>query len=214
MSEQTSEYIVHYMKGYGRAEPIRFLLCHAGIPFTDAYYSYPEMDGLRATGKLEFGQVPVLEKDGKCKAQTIATLRYLAKEHGYYSEDAYEAFLIDSAADAVGDVFTGYFSAAFAPEEVKQELFSNFLQNTCPRLFSAFEKRLEGNQSGFFVGHKITMADFMMGSLIFSIFLNEACPVQLPILEVAKNYPKLMAYSEGLREHLKARLSDRLVSPW
>ena len=64
MNSQT-RYVVHYLKGYGRAEPIRFLLSHAGIDFTEAYHSWEELPKLHEEGVFEFGQVPVLEDNGK-----------------------------------------------------------------------------------------------------------------------------------------------------
>ena len=36
-------------------------------------------------GKCRFGQLPILEVDGTVLGQSMAILRYLAKEHGTYS---------------------------------------------------------------------------------------------------------------------------------
>jgi len=56
---------LYYFDIYGRAEPIRMLLWHAKIEYEDVRIGPSELAGLKADGKLEFGQVPVIEHDGK-----------------------------------------------------------------------------------------------------------------------------------------------------
>ena len=58
-----------YFPAYARAEPIRMLLNHANVKFTDNRIGFPEVASLKETGYLEFGQVPILEwKDGTVMA--------------------------------------------------------------------------------------------------------------------------------------------------
>jgi glutathione S-transferase len=57
--------VLHYFDGRGRANPIRFLLEETGT----AYREEPIRDAtamadLRRSGKLMYGQVPMLEIDG------------------------------------------------------------------------------------------------------------------------------------------------------
>ena len=65
-----------------------------------------------ANGNFEFGQMPVLEvtdAEGKVTkySQTNSILRYLSIQHGYYpTDDAEQAWEIDSALDAVKDLVT------------------------------------------------------------------------------------------------------------
>ena len=58
---------VHYFNGYGRADCIRMALYHAKVPFENVDYGLgsEEFKVLKESGKLEFGQVPTLEIDGK-----------------------------------------------------------------------------------------------------------------------------------------------------
>lgn len=58
-------YKLHYFPGYGRAEAIRMLLNLAGVEYEEVNYTFADMPELKASGKLEFGQLPALEKDGK-----------------------------------------------------------------------------------------------------------------------------------------------------
>jgi len=56
---------------------------------------------------MPFGQVPILEIDGKILNQTIAISRYLAKKAGLAGKDEWESLLIDIAADNVTDLRLG-----------------------------------------------------------------------------------------------------------
>lgn len=82
-------YTVHYFGGYGRGEALRMILAHAGIAYEDKNYTFADMPELKTSGKLEFGQLPVLERDGKFYAQSGATTRALGIHLGYYPADAY-----------------------------------------------------------------------------------------------------------------------------
>ena len=57
---------LYYFDGYGRAESIRFLAAHAKLPLENVYVTPDTLPALKESGKLEFGQVPMLETpDGK-----------------------------------------------------------------------------------------------------------------------------------------------------
>jgi prostaglandin-H2 D-isomerase / glutathione transferase len=56
---------LHYLDIYARAECIRLLLTHAKVPFEDIRYKFEDFPKLKQSGNLEFGQLPVLEVDGK-----------------------------------------------------------------------------------------------------------------------------------------------------
>ena len=106
-------YKVYYFDIYARAEPIRMLLTHAKVEFEDHRINSEQIAELKAEGKLEFGQVPMVEHDGKYLVQSWSILRYLGKLHGYYPETSEEAWLVDSTIDAVDDFFAKYFIAHF-----------------------------------------------------------------------------------------------------
>lgn len=208
-------YKLHYFPGYGRAEAIRMLLKHKGIEYEEQNYTFADLPELKGSGKLEFGQLPMVEYDGKSYTQSQAILRALGIQHGYYPADAYEAYLVDSLLDSINDINNAFYKAAFNPsEEHKTTLFAEFYGNTLPRFFAAFEKRLDGNTSGFIVGDKITIADFAFAALAYSSFLNENNPNRQPAIEVVDKFPAFKKYCEGLGEHIKAHLDTRKPSPW
>eukprot|EP00347_Sterkiella_histriomuscorum_P020909 403335995 len=208
-------YKLHYLPVYSRAEPIRMLFSHAKVQYEEINYQFEDLAGLKGTGKFEFGQIPAIEKDGKMYVQSQAILRYLGVTFNYYPQDAYQAYLVDSILDSVNDIQNTLYKAAFHPnEETKAALIADFLSNTLPRFISAFDKRLEGNTTGFIVGDQITIADFALAAFAYSLFLNEICPVKAQIEEVVKRFENFYKYSLGLGEHVKAHLDTRKPAPW
>lgn len=142
-------------------------------------------------------------------------MRSLGKIHGYYPEDPYQAYEVDSLIDAITDIQNAFYKAAFNPsEEHKVTLFTEFYGNTLPKFFAAFEKRLEENSTGFIVGDKPTIADFAFAALAYSSFLNEHNPQRGPSEEVANKFPNFSKYCQGLGELVKSHLETRKPSPW
>ena len=124
---------VHYFAGYGKGEAIRMLLAHAKVEFEDVTYTFETVADVKASGNLEFGQLPAVEIDGKWYAQSNSILRMLGKKYGYYPEDAYQSWRVDSTIDAVGDLLNAFYKANFNPdEELKKTLFAAFFEKTFP----------------------------------------------------------------------------------
>lgn len=53
---------------------------------------------------MPFGQVPVLEIDGKKIGQSVAICRYVAKQVGLAGKDDLQALEIDSTVDTIHDM--------------------------------------------------------------------------------------------------------------
>ena len=107
---------LYYFDLYGRAEPIRILLDHAKVDYEDVRVSGPSWKELKEdTEKCKYGQIPILEKDGKFYSQSNSILRYLGGIHGYYPEDLEERFRADELIDLVGDFTTPIGKNLFGP---------------------------------------------------------------------------------------------------
>jgi len=136
-------YKLHYFAGYGRGEGIRMLLSHSKAEWEEVPYTFESMPEAKSSGNLEFGQLPVLEHDGKFYSQSVSILRALGKIYGYYPEDAYEAWRVDSTVDFIGDLLNAYYKAAFHPDEEKKvALFGEFMEKTFPHFLECIQKRL------------------------------------------------------------------------
>lgn len=136
---------LYYFDIYGRAEFIRMLLHHTKVEFEDIRINGEKLQELKDSGVLEFGQVPLLEHDGKQLVQTWSILRYLGKIYGYYPEDAGQAWRVDSTVDAVDDFFTQYFKLHHENDEEKKKVaLENWIKFSTNWL-SVIEKRIENN---------------------------------------------------------------------
>ena len=185
-------YKLYYFDVYGRAEPIRMLLWHAKQEFEDVRLSPEDFGKLKEEGKLEFGQVPALEIDGKQYTQSHAILRLLGRKFGYYPEtDLDAAWKIDSTLDSITDLVALMLKIKNEPEETKKASLENFLGNTLPKWLTAISKRVsENGNNGFLVGDKETVADFSFNALLSATFFNEGSEYSAflkPIFEKFEN---------------------------
>ena len=151
---------LHYFKGRGRAETTRWMLAINQISFENVAIDSPEaLAALRATGKLPFDQMPLLEIDGLNLSQSTAMIRYLARRGGLYGETDEDALWCDMIAGAVADFAETSLQAAFQPtaEAAVQSLRGRF-----EKFGPKFEARLAENGTGFCVGPCLTFADVVL----------------------------------------------------
>ena len=203
---------LYYFDIFGRAEAIRFLLNHAKVEFEDVRINHEQLAAMKTEGNLEFGQVPMLEHEGKHLVQSWSILRYLGKVHGYYPEDWENGWKVDSLIDAVEDYFMKYFKALFEKdEEKKKELIADFCK-WLPTWIAAIEKRIAANEDPLFaVGNKRTIADFALACIAFNMINNEASPIYAETSPLTKKeeHPVLTTYLTKLHEELKEYLTAR-----
>ena len=200
---------LHYFPLYGRGEPIRMLLDHAGVKFEENKISFADWPALKASGKFEFGQLPCLEwKDGTQMTQTYAILRALGIEYGYYPWGDFEKMWIcDSTIDAIYDVFPKFTDIFMASTDAaKAENLKSFLETTLPTMLKIFDTRLKGRV--YFTG-KLSIADFAFGSFLSQTVGNPSSPHGAAFTAVLKKFPNCCAFWENFAKendaHLKAR---------
>lgn len=89
------QYKLNYFSVRGLGEVIRFIFHYSDTPFEDNRISGDDWTKYKPSKKIllryskfwmnlatPFGQMPVLEVDGKQLAQSVAIARYLARKHG------------------------------------------------------------------------------------------------------------------------------------
>ena len=111
---------LYYFDAYAIAEQIRMALTHAKVEFEDIRIKREELPKLKEELNLEFGQLPVVEMDGKFYGQSIATLRFIGKKHGYYPDEA--TWRIDSLIDSLGDIWSVMGKIIFETDEEKKKV--------------------------------------------------------------------------------------------
>lgn len=201
-----------YFDIYGRAESIRFLLHNAKVEFEDARINGEKLGELKAAGALEFGQLPMLEKDGKKYAQSWSILRFLGQQYGYYPQDAEAAYKVDSLIDGIEEFFVKYFRGVFEKDADKKKVLLEEFLAWFPRWAKITSDRLQNNESQLhLVGKSLTIADFAFAAIAFGILNNEAAPfyAQTSPLSKAEDHPVLAAYIGSLADTLKEYLAAR-----
>ena len=178
--------ILHYFKGRGRAETTRWMLALNGIAFENQAVETPQaLAALRATGKLPFDQMPLLEIDGLNLSQSTAMIRYLARRGDFYGDNDADALWCDMIAGAVADFAETALQAAFQPTK---EIATSVLQARFAKFGPCFETRLAGNVSGLCAGARMTFADVVLAEAL-SAYLDW-CP------DILAGRPRLSALHE------------------
>lgn len=196
---------LHYFKGRGRAETTRWMLAANRIEFVNVPIETPQaLAALRATGKLPFDQMPLLEIDGLCLSQSSAMIRYLARRSGFYGKSDDDALWCDMVAAAVADFAETAMQAPFQPSE---QAARTMMQARFDKFGPKFEARLRQAGSGFCAGDSMTFADVVLAEAL-SGYLE-----RLP--DLLEDWPLLAALYREVLSHpgIKAYLASPLRYP-
>ena len=170
------EITLYYFKiPFWRAEVTRLALFIGDVPFKDYRVEGKEIDNLKETGLLPnnqiapFKQLPVLDVDGKIIAQTGAIARFCGKLSDLYPKNNdLEAAQIDQIIEAAQDI--NYLVTLSGRNKEKDQLAlarKILATKHLPKWFQFLENILnKNNESYFFVGNKISIADLAIWRLL------------------------------------------------
>ena len=157
---------LHYFKGRGRAETTRWMLAVNRIDFENIAIETPEeLATLRASGKLPFDQMPLLELDGLNLSQSSAMVRYLARCGDLYGDDDADALWCDMIAGVAADFAETAIQAAFQPST---EVAMGSMRARFVKFGPRFEARLASNGGEFSVGTRLSFADVVLAEALTS----------------------------------------------
>ena len=169
-------YKLHYFNIRARGEVARLIMAHANVEYEDYRFEFGEFAAIKASKKhfvslvrlswfseernvfflapdYPFGQVPVLEVDGKMLAQSRAISRFLAKKHGLAGKDDWEQAQVDMFTDCVEDLFPKMRPVFLEQDpDKKKELFQEAAEKHLLPHVQLIEKHLKKNGSGYLVG--------------------------------------------------------------
>ncbi|XP_020901884.1 probable glutathione S-transferase 5 isoform X2 [Exaiptasia diaphana] len=158
-------YKLYYFNARGRAEPARLCFAAAGVKYEDVRYTFEEWSKEKAAGLSPMGFLPMLEVDGKKLNESLAIMRYLAREFGLCPKDSFMVAQCDMVVDSLFDVFGKLYAFKFEKdEEKKKNLEKEFYEKVVPNFYTKMTALLKNNSKGkgFFVGDKLTYADIMV----------------------------------------------------
>jgi glutathione S-transferase len=173
------------------------MLAAVGQPFTNvAITTADDLAALRASGRLPFDQMPLLEIDGLSLSQTTALIRYLARRGGLMPADPVEAAWADMVAGVAADLVEPAIQAAFQPTPaVVQSTLAERMTKFAPRL----ERRLAMRQTGWVAGEDLSFADVVLAeALTAHLELAPASLERYPLLDALRRrvtqQPRIAAY--------------------
>ncbi|KAK0429489.1 hypothetical protein QR680_011404 [Steinernema hermaphroditum] len=195
-------YKLYYFEKIGaRAEMARLLFAYANLPYEEIDLT---MDELKARkDEFPFGQLPVLEVDGKMLAQSLTIGRYLAKTIGGLSgNDDFESAQIDMWAEWIEDVY----KAITAPKLFRLCVFGE----NCPEIPEALkpfldrtEKQLAKNY-GHLVGSTFSWADIAVADLWAR--LRNAYPCLIDNYHNIEKFVDSVYGLDGIKEYVEKRV--------
>jgi glutathione S-transferase len=205
--EQQPKLKLYYFNIKGKGEPIRQFCAYAGLELEDYRFgSFDEFASMKESGKLTFGQVPLLEVDGKDQlVQTASILRYLAKISGLYPENPMLAAKVDAALEQETDAFMGVTVASYTTrfgialdENTKAKAYEIISAEVLPQHLGNVEKLFKQSSTGWIADTKEpSPADF-----VWYIRLSDFIPEKKELSDKIKSledYPACKAFVEKFK---------------
>eukprot|EP00343_Euplotes_focardii_P002015 CAMPEP_0205804360 /NCGR_PEP_ID=MMETSP0205-20121125/7259_1 /ASSEMBLY_ACC=CAM_ASM_000278 /TAXON_ID=36767 /ORGANISM="Euplotes focardii, Strain TN1" /LENGTH=207 /DNA_ID=CAMNT_0053073851 /DNA_START=1 /DNA_END=621 /DNA_ORIENTATION=- len=200
---------LNYFSYYGRVEEIRLLFHIKSVEFENVLINeeWPTVKGDKE--RFPFATMPTFEQDGKVYCQSLAILRKVARENGYYPNDAEDAYYQDVLTESLRDLYDNIFQIMESQsDEEKETITKKFETTIVPVNFSAWEDIIKANSSQeFWHGDSETIADlslvcFYADQILIGAFKDS-------IQAHLEKYPALKEYLEKKHEAHKDYFNNR-----
>ncbi|OXA58261.1 glutathione S-transferase [Folsomia candida] len=201
-------YKLTYWDLEGRGEPIRMLFAAANVKFIDNRISKESWPELKE--RMPWGQIPILEFDGKVIAQSLTICRYLAQKYNFAGRDPWESAKCDEYVDALTDLVGGMKGIVHAEnDQVRATRKAKFLQETMSGCLGKFEELMASQvDSSFLVGGKLSWADIVLVVMLERLetpsyagpSLLDTYPNLKMIRIAVYNYPGIQEWVENRRK--------------
>jgi len=165
--------LIYFDQPFWRAEIARLSLYMSDIEFEDYRITSEDLSYLKENGALSdgsaipFRQLPVLVIEGQSIAQTGAIARICGKISDMYPKDIIEAGKVDQVIDTVTDINVLINPSMHESDSViKKQMRHDLSNDALPKYFGYLEEILKANDSGWFVGNEMTVADIAVWSML------------------------------------------------
>ena len=216
----------------GLGQPIRFLLAHAEVAFSEVRLGVNQdgsgvtdeshdWEAHKGTLSMPFPNLPYLiDSSGPTKiqlTQSNAVMRYLARHFDYYGDTESDQIWIDILQDEAYDFRNLIISTAYTLGAEYQVAFNEFTSTAVPRYLDGFENYLSNRGiHTHFVGSRISLVDFILYELIWQVSIMVPGSVTnihrvslWAFIEVFEKIPQIAAYMAS------SDYIDRPInSPW
>ena len=180
-----AEFELGYWAIRGLGQPIRFLLAHAEVAFSEVRLGVNQDGSIIAddshdwathkdTLSVPFPNLPYLiDSSGPAEVrltQSNAVMRYLARRFGYYGDTASDHIWIDVLQDEAYDLRNSIVKAVYTLGAEYEAAFDELTSTAVPRYLDGFESYLSNRGiHTHFVGTRISLVDFILYELIWVV---------------------------------------------
>ncbi|PZC81046.1 hypothetical protein B5X24_HaOG200242 [Helicoverpa armigera] len=201
--------VFYYFKMKGLGEPCRLLLAYGGVDFEDIRFERHGQEWQDFKPKTPFGQVPILEMDGKTYAQSYSIARFLGRKFGLGGDNIQEEFEIDQIVDLIDDLRKRAASVDYEPEpDLKEKRHAIYAKTVYPDLLQRINDIIVKN-NGYVALGKLTWGDFILAGLIDYLKkmlrmpdLEKQYPAFKQVVDKVFAFPKVKAYADTAPEAL------------
>ena len=150
-------------------------------------------------------------------AETMATLRYLAKKldecgHSYYPKETDAQWQCNSIMDGYSNLMNLSGSVAtsfFLGDEDSVKEHSHKLCEAVEKYLTMIEVRMQKHNHKYVTGNSLTCADFCVFTIWSNWAHNNVCPIKDAVKEVFNKHTKLMDWQDDMQEMLHTHLIHR-----
>ena len=180
-----AEFELGYWAIRGLGQPIRFLLAHAEVAFSEVRLGVNQDGSIVAdeshdwathkdTLSVPFPNLPYLiDSSGPAEVQLTqsnAVMRYLARQFDYYGDTASDQICIDVLQDEAYDLRNSIVETVYTLGAEYEAAFDEFTSTAVPRYLDGFESYLSNRGiHTHFVGTRISLVDFILYELIWQV---------------------------------------------
>ena len=186
-------YKLSYFPFRAVAEVVRQIFAYAEVEYEDNRVTMEQWPEFK--DKTPFGQMPVLEVDGKAIPQSFAIARYAASQHGLTGKDAFEAAWVDAIADQYKDYQNDFRNFWYVylgfREGDKDKTLKEHGEPARDKFYPLLVKQLKSAGSGFLVGNQLTWVDLLISEHVATT--EEHVP------GFFKDYPEILAHAAKVR---------------
>lgn len=152
---------ITYVRGRGLAELARLIFAVKDVESTEEHVTTKEeFNKLKATGKLMFNQLPLIEIDGLCLIESHAQSNYLGYKYDMLGNSNVERGKVQmfyaGSRSFASSCSPGWY---FQPAEKREDAQKAALETARSKYLPPFEKALTENGTGLLVGSTATIAD-------------------------------------------------------
>ncbi|KAJ8715263.1 hypothetical protein PYW08_005244 [Mythimna loreyi] len=197
-----SKVVFYYFDIKGRGEACRLLLAYGGQQFEDRRITAEQWPTFKL--KTPFGQLPILEIDGKQYAQSLAISRYLGRKYGLVGDTPEDALEIDQNVDLFIELCLKGGQIMYERDAARKEsLYAEAVKNVFPDYLERLNSIINKNNGHLALG-KLTWGDFVFAGL-FDYFikvlrmpdLEKKYPAFQKVVDNVYSIPKVKSYSDS-----------------